>query len=87
MERIQFWFGGRLSVEQLEREYGTAWRKDRKESRFFSRRNELYKAIRKKTREERTSHEEAARRIEERRVKLCVSLDKLRSILKEEHQV
>lgn len=76
--------GGHPSVEFLETTYGTAWRKERKESRFFSRRNELYKAIKEKALLERTSCEEAARRIEERRVQLGVSLDKLRSVLKED---
>lgn len=40
--------GGKPSVEHLETEYGTAWRKDRAESRFYSRRRELYVAIEKK---------------------------------------
>lgn len=75
---------GHPSVEYFENTYGTAWRKDRKESRFFSRRNEIYKAIKEKATQERTSCEEAARRIEERRVQLGISLDKLRSILKED---
>lgn len=77
--------GGNPSVEHLEKEYGTAWRKDRKESRFFSRRNELYKAIKLKAEREKTSCEEAARRIEERRAHLGISLYKLMSVLKEDH--
>lgn len=76
--------GGNPSVEFMEKEYGTAWRKDRKESRFFSRRKELYGAIKNKAVAERTSCEEAARRIEERRVCLGISLDKLRSVLKDD---
>lgn len=75
---------GGPSVEYLEKEFGTSWRKDRKESRFFSRRNELYKAIKSKADAERTSCEEAARRIEERRAFLCISLDKLRSVIKDD---
>ena len=76
--------GGNPSVEHIEREYGTAWRKDRKESRFFSRRKELYDAVKKMADEQRTSCEEAARRLEERRICLGVSLDKLRVVLKED---
>ncbi|EIE89012.1 hypothetical protein RO3G_13723 [Rhizopus delemar RA 99-880] len=34
--------GGNPSVQYLEERYGTAWRKERKDSRFFSRRNEIY---------------------------------------------
>jgi len=75
---------GGPSVEYLEKELGTAWRKDRKESRFFSRRNEIYKAIKSKADAERTSCEEAARRIEERRSSLCISLDKMRSVIKDD---
>ena len=76
--------GGNPSVDYLEKEFGTAWRKDRTESRFFSKRNELYKAIKDKADKERISCEEAARRIEERRKQLGISLDKLRSIIKED---
>jgi hypothetical protein len=63
-------FPGKPSIQSLEAQFGTAWRKDRKESRFFSRRKELYKAIEKKVEEE-------------RRVQMGASLDKLRSAIKE----
>lgn len=76
---------GAPSVKRLEEEFGTAWRKDRKESRFFSRRNELYKAIKDKANRERISCDEAARRIEERRLALNISLDKLRSVIKDDN--
>ncbi|KAG2204514.1 hypothetical protein INT46_000267 [Mucor plumbeus] len=74
---------GGPSVEYLE-EFGTAWRKDRKELLFFSRRNEIYKAIKSKADAERTSCEEAVCRLEERRASLCISLDKLRSVIKDD---
>jgi hypothetical protein len=74
---------GGPSVEYLE-EFGTAWRKDRKELLFFSRRNEIYKAIKSKADAERTSYEEAVCRIEERRASLCISFDKLRSVIKDD---
>lgn len=74
--------GGNPSVEHIEREYGTAWRKERKESRFYSRRKELYDTIKKMADKQRTSCEEASWRLEDRRVRLGVSLDKLRVFLK-----
>lgn len=75
--------GGNPSVQYLEEKYGTAWRKERKDSRFFSRRNEIYNGIKRKAEEDRISFEEAAKKLEERRVQLNISLDKLRSYLKQ----
>ncbi|KAG1523523.1 hypothetical protein G6F52_004957 [Rhizopus delemar] len=75
--------GENPSVQYLEEKYGTAWRKERKDSRFFSRRNEIYNGIKRKAEEERISLEEAARMLEERRVQLNISLDKLRSYIKQ----
>ncbi|KAG1049061.1 hypothetical protein G6F43_008591 [Rhizopus delemar] len=75
--------GENPSVQYLEEKYGTAWRKERKDSRFFSRRNEIYNGIKRKAEEERISFEEAARMLEERRVQLNISLNKLRSYIKQ----
>ncbi|ORE04040.1 hypothetical protein BCV72DRAFT_212062, partial [Rhizopus microsporus var. microsporus] len=69
-------FSGKPSIQSLEAQFGTAWRKNRKEPCFFSKRKELYKAIEKKAEEERSSCEKAARRLEERRIQIGASLDK-----------
>jgi hypothetical protein len=74
--------GGNSSVLFLEGKYRTAWRKEIKDCRFFSRRNEIYNGIKRKAEDERISFEEAARRLEERRVQLDISLDKFRSYLR-----
>lgn len=73
------------SVKSLEQQYGTSWRKGN-ESRFFSRRNEIYQYIKDKALAERITEEEAAKRLEERRRHVGVSIDKLRKLLKEEAQ-
>ncbi|OAD67639.1 hypothetical protein PHYBLDRAFT_95102, partial [Phycomyces blakesleeanus NRRL 1555(-)] len=59
-----FSFNGSPSIQSLENKYGTAWRKYRKESRFFSRRKELYDAINERAELENISPEEAAQRME-----------------------
>lgn len=71
------------SVRGLEQQYGTSWRRG-KESRFFSRRNEVYQYIIMKANADSITQEEAARRLEERRKSLGVSVDKLRKLLKQE---
>lgn len=68
---------GGPSVKNLEAQHSTSWRK---ESRFFSR---MYLWIEDKAEEERLSYEDPTRSLERRRVKLGVSIDKLRKTLKE----
>ncbi|OAD65334.1 hypothetical protein PHYBLDRAFT_70998 [Phycomyces blakesleeanus NRRL 1555(-)] len=51
----------------------------RKESRFFSRRKELYDAINERAELENISPEEAAQRMENDQVQLGISLDKYRA--------
>jgi hypothetical protein len=72
---------GKPSVESLERNFGVAWRKDRAVSRFFCRRNVLYNEIKKIALNNNISCEEAAVVLENRRVELKVSLDKLSKML------
>lgn len=71
------------SVRDLEQQFGASWRKGN-ESRFFSRRNEIYKYIKDKAVKERITEEEAAKKLEEKRRHIGVSIDKLRKLLKEE---
>ncbi|CEP12536.1 hypothetical protein [Parasitella parasitica] len=68
---------GGPSIKELEAQYGTTWRKDRKESQFFSRRNELQYNYIKKNANDRLPCEEIAKRLEEQRVHLNLSIDKL----------
>lgn len=74
--------GNGPSVKRLEEQFGTGWRKDKKESRFFSRRKEIYTMIEEKAEEEMTSCTEAARRLEETRARLKLSIDKFRITFK-----
>lgn len=66
-------------MKRLEVQFGTGWRKDKKESRFFSRRKEIYGMIEKKAEDEMTSCSKAARRLEETRARLKISIDKFRT--------
>lgn len=68
--------GGNPSVKYLEQTSGNGWRKANRESRFFSRRKELYRAVKDKALNEHISREEATRVLEEQRIRLNVSLDK-----------
>jgi hypothetical protein len=76
-------FSGNLSVQSLEQQHGTKWRKDRAESRFYNRRKEFYDYIKDKAQEDQTSCEEIARRLEVIRKESGLTLTKLREKLKE----
>lgn len=72
---------GGPSVEKLEFEFGTEWRKERTEARYFSRRNVFYKEIKRMAAELSISEEEAARNIERTRQRMKKTLDGLREII------
>ncbi|KAG1445642.1 hypothetical protein G6F56_009841 [Rhizopus delemar] len=72
---------GGPAVEMLEFEHGTLWRKDRTEARYFSRRNVIYKEIKRMANELNISNEEAARNIERTRQRLKKTLDGLREMI------
>lgn len=72
---------GGPAVEMLEFEHGTLWRKDRTEARYFSRRNVIYKEVKRMANELNISNEEAARNIERTRQRLKKTLDGLREII------
>ncbi|OAD68055.1 hypothetical protein PHYBLDRAFT_69131 [Phycomyces blakesleeanus NRRL 1555(-)] len=63
-------FNDSPSIQSLEAKYGTRWRQDRKESRYFSRRKEIYDAIKSKAEQEDISYELAAQCMEAQRVQL-----------------
>lgn len=70
------------AVKDLERDYGTNWRKLEHESKYFRRRNEIYTAIKRKAEDENKSCEIAAERLEETRKRCKLSLHKLRVQIK-----
>ncbi|KAI8062948.1 transcriptional activator of glycolytic enzymes-domain-containing protein, partial [Thamnidium elegans] len=72
------------AVKDLEQTHGTKWRKPEHESRYFSRRKEMYKAIENKVENENISNEESARRLEEIRKRLAISIDQLMLKIKKE---
>lgn len=69
--------GGGPSVEYLEKNFQTKWRKDRTESRFFSSRSVIYNEIRRISERDFISKEEAASILERRRQELGFTLYKL----------
>ncbi|KAG2229729.1 hypothetical protein INT48_002063 [Thamnidium elegans] len=73
---------GNPSIKSLEEEFGTKWRKSRTESKFFSTRLIVYKEVQKISRDDCISTEEAAKKLERRRVDLKVSIDKLIKLIK-----
>lgn len=73
---------GGPAVRDLERIHGTFWRKERKESRFFSRRNVIYGEVKRIADEKLISCEHAAQALEKRRMELNVSLDGLGKVIK-----
>jgi hypothetical protein len=70
-------FGGNVSVENLENSYGTRWRKDENERRFFNRRNVIYQEIKKISRERGVSCGEAAVFLEQKRNIMGLSVNGL----------
>ncbi|KAI7887854.1 transcriptional activator of glycolytic enzymes-domain-containing protein [Mucor mucedo] len=73
---------GGPSLQLLEAKHGTAWRKDDlKEERYFTRRMTLIREIKRLASQHEFSCEEAAVELEERRMQLHFSLDKLRRYL------
>lgn len=73
-------FGG-PAVEDLEKNFGTGWRKDRTESRYFCRRKKIYDEVQKVSREKNIPLAQAVESVEERRLNLKLSLDGLQKIL------
>jgi hypothetical protein len=73
---------GGPAVRDLERIHGTFWRKERKESRFFSRRNVIYSEVKRIADEKLISCDHAAQALEKRRTELGVSLDGLGKVIK-----
>lgn len=73
-------FGG-PAVEQLEMTYGTAWRKDRTESRFFCRRKKIYDEVQKVSREKNIPLAQAVESVEEQRLHYKLSLDGLQKFI------
>lgn len=73
---------GGPAIEYLENNYGTKWRKDRTESKFYNTRSVLYKEIQKVCERDCISAEEAAEKLERRRVELKVSIDKVIKLIK-----
>jgi hypothetical protein len=66
---------GQPAVQFLEQTQGTSWRRDRTESRYFSRRKVIYDKVKKTASEYNISTTEAAEIIERNRVELGKSLD------------
>lgn len=66
---------GQPAVQFLEQTQGTSWRRDRTESRYFSRRKVIYDKVKKTASEYKISTTEAAEIIERKRVELGKSLD------------
>lgn len=73
---------GGPAIKSLEEDYGTKWRKDRTESKFYNTRLVLYKEIQKICERDCISTEEAAEKLERRRIELKASIDKLIKIIK-----
>lgn len=73
---------GSPSIKSLEGGFGTKWRKSRTESKFFSTRLIVYKEVQKISENECISTEEAAKKLERRRVDLKVSIAKLIKLIK-----
>ncbi|KAG1442979.1 hypothetical protein G6F56_010845 [Rhizopus delemar] len=69
-------------VQDLERTYGVDWRRDRKESRFFSRRNILYNEVKRIAHTHNMSYEDAANDLEKQRTMMKKSLDGLGKFIK-----
>ncbi|KAI8877738.1 hypothetical protein K501DRAFT_157865, partial [Backusella circina FSU 941] len=65
------------AVKDLERNYGTKWKKSGLDSKYFRRRNELYNAIKKKAEDENISCDVAAERLEDTRKRGKLSLHRL----------
>lgn len=73
---------GSPSIKSLEEGFGTKWRKSRTESKFFSTRLIVYKEVQKISEDECISTEEAAKKLERRRVDLKASIAKLIKLIK-----
>ena len=73
---------GGPAVQRLELQHGTAWRKDRTESKYFSRRKVLYDEVRSIADMNAIPSKEAAAMLEERRVAQRLSLDGLSTALR-----
>jgi hypothetical protein len=74
---------GCLAVKDLEQRYGTGWRKDPTESKYYSRRKVLYDEFKKIAIRDRISLKEAAKLLEETRKYHGKTLDTLCGMLKE----
>lgn len=70
------------SVKRLENDFGTKWRKNKTESKFFCTRSVLYKEIQRISKDRHISTEEAAEILERRRIEFKASLDKLIKLIK-----
>ncbi|KAG1178328.1 hypothetical protein G6F70_006238 [Rhizopus microsporus] len=66
---------GQPAVQFLEQTQGTSWRRDRTESRYFSRRKVIYDKVKKTASEYNISTTEAAEIVERKRIELGKSLD------------
>ena len=73
---------GGPAVQRLELEHCTAWRKDRTESKYFSRRKVLYDEVQSIAEVHAIPSKEAAALLEERRVAQGLSLDGLSTALR-----
>lgn len=75
---------GQPAVQFLEQTQGTSWRRDRTESRYFSRRKVIYDKVKKTASEYNISTTEAAEIVERKRVELGKSLDGLCKVISSE---
>jgi hypothetical protein len=73
---------GGPAVQRLELEHGTAWRKDRMESKYFSRRKVLYDEVQSIAAVNAIPSREAAAMLEQRRLALGMSLDGLSTAIR-----
>jgi hypothetical protein len=73
---------GGPAVQRLELEHGTAWRKDRTESKYFSRRKVLYDEVQSIAAVNAIPSREAAAMLEQRRLALGMSLDGLSTAIR-----